>query len=94
MASYRNNCFVDETILLDGSDFQACSFQGCKLVYGGGALPNISDCSFEECSWQFDTAAGRTVTFIRNIAEAMGSDGRVLVENLFGRPTVVSSPPG
>jgi hypothetical protein len=53
--------FNHETVALDGDSFSDCEFRDCRLVYGGGELPNFSNCRFDNVEWKFEGAAARTL---------------------------------
>jgi hypothetical protein len=88
--SYRS--FENTDVHLDGTVFQGCSFKDVVFIYGGGSLPDLSDCSIDGCSWKFEDAADRTIILIRALAQAMGPEGQAFVEKIFLRPQQ-SSPP-
>jgi hypothetical protein len=69
---------ASETI--DGNIYTDCRFDNCKLVYRGGEMPRISGCHFENCQWQFEDAAERTLVFLRQLYHGMGPGGAQLVE--------------
>jgi hypothetical protein len=69
--------------LMDGNAYQSCKFEKCDLVYRGGAIPTIKDCQFHDCTWRFENAADRTLTFMRLIYHGMGPRGAELVESAF-----------
>jgi hypothetical protein len=86
MATYKDHQFSNEPVELDGNKFEGCTFAKCKLVYRGSTPPGLSRCRFDDCSWEFDDAAGRTVAFLRGLYHGMGDAGRRLVEETFRLP--------
>ena len=68
------------TEVIDGNQYTDCRFENCKLVYRGGDLPKISGSHFENCNWQFEDAAERTLVFLRHLYHGMGAGGVELVE--------------
>jgi hypothetical protein len=66
--------------VIDGNTYTDCRFENCKLVYRGGEIPRISGCHFENCQWQFEDAAERTLIFMRQLYHGMGPGGAQLVE--------------
>lgn len=77
---------TDQTIadteqIIDGNEYAGCTFQRCKMVYRGGGIPTISDCRFEDCAWQFEEAAERTLLFMKLLYHGMGANGPELVES-------------
>ena len=56
-------------VKLDNTRFERCRFRDAVLVYAGGAPPLLRNCSFENTSFEFADAAGRTLALL----QAMGS---------------------
>ena len=56
-------------IKLDNPSFERCRFRTAVLVYAGGAPPLLQNCSFENASFEFAGAAGRTLALL----QAMGN---------------------
>lgn len=71
---------ADRTEVIDGNEYRDCRFEKCLIVYRGGQLPVISSCHFENCTWQFQDAAERTLLFLKSIYHGMGQGGIELVE--------------
>jgi hypothetical protein len=69
------------TEVIDGNQYNECRFQNCTLVYRGGEIPHITGCQFDNCSWQFDGAAERTLVFMRQMYHGMGAGGKQLIES-------------
>jgi hypothetical protein len=84
MAVFDRRTFENATEVLDGNEYKACEFHNCRLVYRGGALPGIAHCNFNKCRWDFEDAAGRTITFMRGLYHGMGPAGKQLIEETFG----------
>ena len=59
------NRTLSGVVILDGSRFLRCRFKAAALVYTGGAPPSFEGCSFEDVSFRFDGAAGRTLAFLK-----------------------------
>ena len=57
--------FKGSKVRLDGTLFEACSFDGCTLVYAGGELPQFIGCSFNSVQFVLDGAAARSAAYIR-----------------------------
>lgn len=72
--------FSSASETIDGNTYTDCRFDNCKLVYRGGEMPRISGCHFENCQWQFEDAAERTLVFLRQLYHGMGTGGAQLVE--------------
>ena len=80
MTKHANKTFTNETITLDGNDYDNCEFNKCELVYSGGTLPNLSDSNFNDCGWSFRDAAARTI----QLMTALYAGGAIrLVEGTF-----------
>jgi hypothetical protein len=72
--------FTQATETIDGKHYVDCRFENCKLIYRGGGIPRITGCHFENCQWQFEDAAERTLLFMRQLYHGMGAGGAQLVE--------------
>jgi hypothetical protein len=76
----QGKTFSAASEVIDGNQYNECRFDNCKLIYRGGELPRISGCHFENCQWQFEEAAERTLVFMRQLYHGMGAGGAQLVE--------------
>ena len=76
---FTNQTFTDETINLDGNEFEDCSFDHCVLIYEGG-LTSLIGCRFALPKFTFSGAAGQTLFFLTKLH--VGGAGE-LVELLF-----------
>ncbi len=45
---FLDHTFSHETVELDHNEFKRCLFKSCTLNYGGGPLPSIKTCEFDE----------------------------------------------
>lgn len=52
-------------VILDNANFEHCRFQGAALVYRGGVPPTVRNCTFENVSFEFEGAAGRTLALLQ-----------------------------
>jgi hypothetical protein len=79
--------FTDRTlsgrVVLDNSRFVGCRFKGATLIYTGGVAPQIQGCAFEEVSFEFHGAAGRTLALLQAMGAA-SSGLRDIVKASFG----------
>ena len=66
--------------IIDGNQYTECRFENCQLIYRGGEIPRISQCHFENCTWQFEEAAERTLLFMKFLYLGMGTGGKDLIE--------------
>jgi hypothetical protein len=55
--------FKSKDIILDGEEYEDCTFVDCRLLYCGGEPPMLSANSFVRCTWELDGAALRTLGF-------------------------------
>lgn len=83
MADHKTETFENRSIVLDGNDYEDCTFRNCTLIYQGGASPKLLNNYLENCTWQFQDAAERTVNFLKGLYHGLGQEGRVLVEATF-----------
>lgn len=75
--------FQETREILDGNDYENCTFRDCKLVFNGGPIPTIVGCEFFESGFEFGDAAGRTVNLMHAIYHGMGPGGKRLIEQSF-----------
>jgi hypothetical protein len=61
----KGQTFRNETIILDASSFENCTFLDCKFRYSGGPAPKILNCNFNKADWIFDGPAGNAITVLR-----------------------------
>jgi len=80
MAVMQFKEFADQTITLDGEEYETCTFKGCRLVFAGGPVPMFYDCVFSECGWSLAGAAKKPIGFL---ASLWTSGNRALVEQIF-----------
>ncbi len=78
---HKDQNFSGTTEALDGNEYVNCKFKNCTMVYRGGGIPVINGCNFEDCKWQFEEAAERTLVFLKAVCHGMGPGGRQLVES-------------
>jgi hypothetical protein len=57
-------------VILDDVTFDRCTFQRAVLIYRGGAPPSLRDCTFENVSFEFEDAAGRTLALLQAMSSA------------------------
>jgi hypothetical protein len=83
VAHYKAESFESRSIVLDGDEYEDCTFRNCTLIYRGGDLPKLLNNSLENCSWQFQDAAERSVSFLKGLYHGLGPEGRDLIEATF-----------
>ena len=70
---------IEETVHLDGGEFNDTQFIRCKIVYSGGGVPLLKNNLFIDCEWFFEGAAGNTIKFLRDrIDDGKGGETFVL----------------
>jgi len=83
MAEFKEKSFENETLNVDGNNYENCKFKGCTMIYSGGSDTHVNGCSFDDCKWQFDGAAANTMGFLRAFYHGMGEGGKQMVEATF-----------
>ena len=64
MSKFDGRTYRGGEFRLDGTEYHNCEFSRSTVVYGGGALPKMTKCTFENCQWKLSGAADRTVQFL------------------------------
>lgn len=80
MAKHVGEKFADQRVVLDEDEFYECTFTRCQLVYQGGERAYIVGCRMEQCRFDFEGSAGRTLLFLQAMYRHMGPAGERLVE--------------
>jgi hypothetical protein len=57
--------FADRTVHLDGTRFDQCTFEGCRLVFSGGEGPIFFRCTFNNVRVAVEAHARHTVAFFQ-----------------------------
>lgn len=73
--------FNGVTVNMDGNAFDRCQFANCTLVYSGGEIPSMQNCSLDGCRWNFTDAAQRTLQFLHALYNDPAA--KPLVEQIF-----------
>jgi hypothetical protein len=89
----QGKTFTGATEVIDGNQYNECQFHNCRLIYRGGEMPRISGCHFENCQWQFEEAAERTLIFMRQLYHGMGTGGAQLIEATLAQLRQPLTPP-
>jgi hypothetical protein len=85
---YRNRVFgAGERVLLDGSTFIDCTFDGCIMELRGQQSYKIRGCKFGKLHYEFLAGAGLGFTFLRTLYQL--PDGKSRIDNLFNSPIVI-----
>ena len=82
MAHFANREFKNAKEYVDGHTYSKCSFKNVEIVYSGGEPPSFVDCTFGPVSFNFEGAAGRTVSFLQALSSP-GSGFQDLVRKTF-----------
>ena len=95
----QGKTYSNATEIIDGNHYIECRFDNCKMIFRGGEIPRISGCHFENCQWQFEEAAERTLMFMRQLYHGMGAGGAQLIEATVAQlrqpmPNPPGTPPG
>lgn len=72
--------FEGSVVILDGCNFIRCVFRRCEIIYRGASF-GLESCDFDNCNYNFQEAAGRTLEFLHMLGQ--GPEGRKLVEQIF-----------
>ncbi len=64
MALIQFKEFADERVVVDGEEYETCTFKGCRLVFTGGAVPMFYDCAFPDSRFELTGAALSTIGFL------------------------------
>ena len=64
---HKNKKFERKEVQLDGNSFINCHFIDSKLIYSGGELPQIADCSLVGSNFIFSNQAANTVQFMNSM---------------------------
>lgn len=81
---FSETTFTNTRVDLDGTDYFGCFFNNCVMVYSAEGPVTLSRCSFNECVWELNGSAARTVDFLRSIKQDFGSHGDRIVDGLLG----------
>ncbi len=80
----KNKTFENQTVELDGMEFQGCIFKNCRIQFNGKApVMGVFHCHFEGCELGMGGAAEITVRYLRAIYHGLGDWGSKSVETLF-----------
>ena len=65
METITGRNFSEQEVKLDGREFVNCTFDRCKLIYGGGAPFFIGGNEISGCNFEFTGAALNTLNTLR-----------------------------
>lgn len=89
MASFVEETFTEQRIVLDGNSYSNCKFIKCFLSYEGGTIPILKNNLFDGCIWDLEGPAGRTLGFLRML---FLSGGDQLVKQMLEKLVTAPSP--
>jgi hypothetical protein len=69
---------------VDGNRYRNCVFEGCVMIYGGGAPPSFSGCHFRNSRLSFVGAAANTLAFLKAMDSPSSGLQRVVRETFRG----------
>lgn len=61
---YLGTKFRNETVELDGNEYDGCRFENCHLIYRGTAPMTLTNCSFLGFTIALEDAAAHTLDFL------------------------------
>jgi hypothetical protein len=94
MAKHLKKTFTKQTVVLDGNEFDQCTFDGCILEYQGLRPVAMTTNTMTQCEWSFKGPAANAVQFMSALYQS-GSSGAQLVEATFnGIRGLVPTPTG
>ena len=82
MAVQKNKTIENQTIILDGNEFDHCELRDFALVFKGLEQVKLEHCRISGCTWKFEDAALRTVMMLKGLWHS-GHAGRDIVEAIF-----------
>ena len=65
METITDKNFADQEVRLDGREFVGCTFERCKLIYGGGLPFFIGGNAINGCNFEFTGSALNTLNTLR-----------------------------
>jgi hypothetical protein len=82
MAKHSKQTFRNQTVVLDGNEFEQCVFEGCTLEYQGVKAVALTGNVIDNCQWTFKGPAANAVQFMGALYGS-GQQGALLVETTF-----------
>ncbi len=77
--NFKDQTYNNVEIEIDGNHYENCTFNNCRLIYRGGALPIMANCKQIGGGYDFDDAALRTIDLMNQLYNA-GTQGREMIE--------------
>jgi len=66
MASFTNCSFKTATVVLDGHEYNKCTFEKCKVVITRGNF-SLRNSTFDGCSFEFGGEAANIKTLVMGL---------------------------
>lgn len=82
MAKHAKKLFNKQTVVLDGNEFDNCTFEACILEFQGLRPVTLNNNTMNDCQWSFKGPAANAVQFMGALYQS-GSSGAQLVEATF-----------
>ena len=67
MATFQNQTFTNQELVVDGNIYKSCRFVSCLVIYQGGATPTFDDCTFTGLRIQLEEGAAQTVKYLTGL---------------------------
>ena len=83
MAHFVERQWANETVRVDGHQYDNCTFDRCVLQFRGVAPTGFRDCQLTNCRWSFVGNAATTLTFLSDLYQGFGDWGRNVVDSTF-----------
>jgi hypothetical protein len=94
MAKHSKKTFSKQTVVLDGNEFDQCTFDGCVLEFQGLRPVALNTNTITNCQWSFKGPAANAVQFMSALYQS-GASGAQLIEATFnGIRGLVPQPTG
>ena len=82
MPKHNQKTYRDQTVVLDGNEFDQCVFENCTLEYQGVKVVNLSGSTLNNCQWSFKGPAANAVQFMSAMYQS-SPQGALLIESTF-----------
>lgn len=97
MPRHSQKTYRDQTVVLDGNEFDQCLFENCTLEYQGLRPIQLLGSTLNNCRWSFKGPAANAIQFMSAMYQS-GAEGAQLIESTFASirasatPTQASQP--
>lgn len=80
VATFQNEVFREQRVVVDGHRYESCAFIYCTLVYTGGELPAFVHCRFRKTRIRLEDRAHNTTQYLSLLVKTglSGAADRVL----------------